>query len=346
MRVSFRRCILLPAIVVAISCGDGTGPSIHITPLTVGAPFTDNVRRGEARFYAVAVSPLATYRISLSGLSDDVDLYPFDDDGAFAVLGSCLISHVLFFSTTPEDCSTPASGDTMYIAVDASDVVAASASYTIAVQTLPVTDLTLSTPLEGAVAESAAAFYRVTVAPGTEYSLSISGLTDSATTFHIRDGEQGGPLTGVASPKALRLRAMATTMFLAVDGSSLTKPTSAFVVLAMPAPVLSVPIVPTSGAIPARTPTVGWVETRQTSRYRTEGLPAGTHTITVLGVTGSVDFEVDFDVFGDSTYSMELDCTLQSLTAKECTVSGSSVFFAVRAGPVNQTGAGYILLVW
>ncbi len=346
MRASLRRSLLLPAALIAISCGDGTGPSLQITPLTVGAPFTDTIRRGATKFYAVAVSPGAMYRIDLTGLSDDVDLYPFDDDATFAVLAPCLIGHVLFFGPVAEDCSAPASGDTMYLAVDASDVAAASTGYTIAVQTLPVTDLTLSLPLEDTVPQGAAAFYRVTVVPGTEYSLSLSGLTDSATTLSVLDGEQGGPLLGVASPKAMRLRAMSTTMFLAADGSALPKATSVFVALAMPAPVLSLPVVPTEGAIPARTPTVGWVATRSTSRYRTDGLPAGTHTITVLGVTGSVDYDVDFDVFADSTYSMELDCTLQTATAKECSVSGASVFFAVRAGPVNQDGAGYILLVW
>jgi hypothetical protein len=343
MRGLVSSAMALVAVSVAISCGDaGTGPGDQITTLAIGAPRTDIVARGGTKSYAVPVTAGAMYQISLTGMTDDVDLYPFGDDGTFTIPENCLIDHTLFFGTDPEDCTVVATGPTMYVGVDASDVTASSATYTIAVRSVPLTSLTLSQPLEGSIASDGTSFYSVGVTPGANYSFSISGLTDSATIFHVSDGEQGGTLLENVSPKDLRLIAVGSTTYLVVDGSELTHPTAAFRILAAPAPVISGPIVPTSGAVPARTPTVGWVETRSTSRYRTDGLPAGTHTISILGATG----DVVFHLYGDDTYSLELDCTLRNFGARECAVTGTSVFFSVASGPVNRDGAGYIILVW
>jgi hypothetical protein len=275
-------------------------------------------------------------------LTDDVDLYFFDNDATLFNPADCLIDDTLNFDTNPEECLIVATGATLYIGVDASDVLASTATYTIAVQSLTPTSLTLSVPLEGSVASGGMNIYTVAVSPGTAYSVSISGLTDSATIFHVGEGNQGTAFFDFVSPKEARWLAVGSRIHLVVDGSELTHPTAAFRILAAPAPVISGPIVPTSGSVPGRTPTVGWVETRGTSRYRVDGLPAGTHTISILGATG----DVDFHVYGDATYSSELDCTLRNFEARECAVTGTSVFFAVSAGGVNRDGAGYIILVW
>jgi hypothetical protein len=56
--------------------------------------------------------------------------------------------------------------------------------------------------------------------------------------------------------------------------------------------------------------------------------------------------DVALRVYPDATYVFEMECTLNNFDAMECPVSGPSVFFSVLAGPVNTTGAGFIILVW
>lgn len=332
----------LAVLAVAMACGDGSGPDISVNPLTVGAPVADSIPRGGTRFYSAPVTPGALYRISVTDLTDDVDLYAFDDDGAFTAPVACFVDHSLLFDTLPEDCTAVASAATLYFAIDASDAAALTTRYTIGVELVPLTDLTLATPIEDTVGDGEARFYRAALTLGTPYSASITALTDSAMLFHVKQGDQGGTLSGTLSPKALRLNAFGPSIYLGVDGSVLDKPLGAYVVMVMQAPVLTLPIVPTEGAIPFRTPTVGWVETRSTSRYHIEDLPAAPYTVSILGPTG----DIDLAVYSDATYSSQLDCTLQNAAAQECTVSGTALYFAVSAGPVNRDGAGYIILVW
>jgi hypothetical protein len=302
------------------------------------------VVRGQANFYAAPVTAGALYQMTLTELSDDVDLFPFDDDQTFSAPAGCMIGHFLLFGTDAEDCTAAASSDRMYFAVGGSDVAADAATYTIAIRQLQTTSLPLSAPVEASISPNATSLYSVAVTPGTPYSLSITGLTDSSTILHVTEKGQGGSLTGNRSPKQLRLGAVGSTIYLAMDGSALTKPTSSFRILATPAPVLPATIVPTSGRIAPRTPMVGWVETRGTSRYWTDGLADGIHTISVVGETGDVHLQV----YGDDTYSREFDCTLLSFdrSARECTFTGTRIYFAVSAGPLNRDGAGYIMLVW
>ena len=328
-----RRLIPLSALIAATSCGDGTGPRDGVTVLTIGIPVTETVSRGGEKRYSVAVTPGAAYQVSLTGLTDNVDL---------SIPSPCLAHRIQLVGTESEACTAVATGSTMHIGVDARPATGSSVMYTIAVQAVPVTPLTLSSPLEQSVAQGESKVYTVALTPGPGYSASITGLTDSAIAFGIFESGQVGSGRGGFSPQEFKLGAQGSRMYLVVDGWSLNQSSAAFRILAAPLPGIPGPNTRMSGAIPARTVVLGWVESRQTNRYRVDNLGPGIHTVSVVGATRDVDFRVHYD----ATYTMQLDCTLNNFDAMECPVTGPSVFFSVLAGPLNLEGAGFIMLVW
>ena len=328
-----RRLILLSTVIAATSCGDGTGPRDELTVLTLGTPVTETVSRGGEKRYAVAVTPGAAYQVSLTGLTDNVDL---------SIPIPCLAQRVQLAGAEAEACTAIATGPTMHIGVDARVATGSSVTYTIAATAVPVTPLTLSSPLEQSVAQGESKVYTVSLTPGTGYSASITGLTDSAVAFGIFESGQSGSGRGGFSPQEFKLGAQGSRMYLVVDGWSLQQSSAAFRILAAPLPGVPGPNTRMSGAIPARTVVLGWVDSRQTNRYRVDGLEPGVHTVSVVGATRDVALRVHYD----ATYTMQLDCTLNNFDAMECPVTGPSVFFSVLAGPVNLEGAGFIMLVW
>jgi len=335
-----RLLIPLTAVIAATSCGDGTGPRLDVTGLTLGTPVIETVSQGVEKRYAVSVTPGAAYQISLTGLTDNVDLYPFDTDRTFSTPSLCLAYRIQLLGTESEHCTTIATGPTMFIGVDASLATGASVTYTIAVQAVPVIPLTLSSPFEQSVAKGESRVYTVAVTPGTFYSASISGLTDSAAAFGMYESGQISSGRGGYSPQEAQVGPLGSTMYLVVDGWSLNRSAVEYRILAAPVPPITGPV--TTGAIPARTAVVGWVQSRQTNRYRVDGLGPGIHTVSVVAASADVELRV----YPDVTYVMQLDCTLLNYDAMECPVAGPSVFFSVLAGPLNTTGAGFIMLVW
>lgn len=333
------------AVVSALSCSNEkiTQPPLTLTQLTVGVPLTDRVSRGGARIYAAGVSPGVVYRVSVTGLTDDVDLYLFGGDSTFSSLAPCLIDRTIFFNTTPEDCTLIAGYSNMFIAIDGRYVTASTATYTIEVQ--PVTSskrLALSTPIADSVAGGGDTLYSVAVTSGTSYTVSITGLTDSTASLNVADGVQVRSSFQNTSPKDFTVTPSDTVEYIAVDGFNVAGATGHFVIMATPAPVVVGPIVGTSGSVPAATPTIGWVQTQATSQYHTDGLAAGSHTVSIVGLTAAADFHV----YTDGTYSLESTCTQSTSGVRECIVAGPSAYFAVSAGSLNTVGAGYIMLVW
>jgi hypothetical protein len=94
--------------------------------------------------------------------------------------------------------------------------------------------------------------------------------------------------------------------------------------------------------IPPDVPTIGQVATRGESRYRATGLTLGSHTVTISDLTGAANLHV----YGDNTYTMELDCTLRSPGALTCTVPNTTtLYFSVTSGAINRDGAWYVIIV-
>jgi hypothetical protein len=93
--------------------------------------------------------------------------------------------------------------------------------------------------------------------------------------------------------------------------------------------------------IPLNTLTPGQVGTRGTSYYAATGLAAADHAVSLLVPSG----DARLHVYGDNTYSLELDCTLRDQLST-CTVNNSdAVYFSVESGPLNRDGAHYLLMV-
>jgi hypothetical protein len=145
-----------------------------------------------------------------------------------------------------------------------------------------------------------------------------------------------------ASPKDFTVIPLDTVQYFAVDGFNVAGAMGHYVIMATPAPVVVTPIVGTSGSVPAATPTIGWVQTQAPSQYHTDGLSAGSHTVSIVGLTAAANLHV----YTDGTYTVEATCTSGNPSARECIVSGPSAYFAVSAGSGNTVGAGYIMLVW
>jgi len=336
--------IVLAAVALSCNSIDVTRPRVTLKQLTVGVPAMDTVARASARVYSLGVSPGVLYRVSITGLTDDVDLYVFGSDSSFSSTVTCLIDRTILFNTTPEDCTLVAASGVLYLGVDGTYVTASSATYTIEVQSATsATRRTLSVPVADAVAAGAANLYSVAVSLGTSYTVSITGLSDSAASLNVAAG--GGVVHTSfphASPKDFTVQAPDSVLYFAVDGFNVGAPSGSFVIMATPAPVVVTPIVGTSGSVPAATPTIGWVQTASTSQYHTDGLAAGNHTASIVGLTATAVLHV----YTDATYGTEAPCTSENPGSRECIVSGPSAYYTVAAGPTNTVGAGYIMLVW
>ena len=166
--------VLLGAAVVSCNGIDVTRPRITLTDLTVAVPLTDTVARGGAKLYAVGVSPGTLYRVGITGLTDDVDLYVFGPDSTFSTIVPCVINRTILFSTAPEDCTLIAGHTHMFIGIDGTYISASSASATYTIEIQPVTAskrLTLSTPIPDSVAGGGDTLYSVAVSPGTSYTI-------------------------------------------------------------------------------------------------------------------------------------------------------------------------------
>ena len=74
----------------------------------------------------------------------------------------------------------------------------------------------------------------------------------------------------------------------------------------------------------------------------TDLVPGSTHTVRISLVHGDARLRV----FADTDFILELDCTLQAISPLECTLTtGSAIAFSVAAGPLERTGASYVIEV-
>jgi len=208
--------------------------------------------------------------------------------------------------------------------------------------TVTPTSLTVGSPLPGRVERTDENSYEVPVAPGTAYTVSITRLTDNAT-LRVLGGASGCTTVDVSTfATECTLVSAGPLLTVRVEGKEVVGPAADYVVMAVPAVVVTLPITNTFGNIPLGVPTVGFVETRSESRYFTTGLTPGTHAVSIVGLTGAANLHI----YADETYSLELDCTLRE-QKNSCTLTtGPAVYFSVSSGPINRDGAGYIILVW
>jgi hypothetical protein len=99
--------------------------------LALSSPLSDTVGRREARIYAVPVPAPDDYTISITGLSDDADLYVFGTDAFLTAPATCLIDNTLLGGTTPENCTLQSGSGVLYFVVDGLFSSTAAVSYTV-----------------------------------------------------------------------------------------------------------------------------------------------------------------------------------------------------------------------
>jgi hypothetical protein len=208
--------------------------------------------------------------------------------------------------------------------------------------------LTVGLPLPGRVERNEETSYEAAVIPGTRYTVSITGLTDHATLGVLGGINECTALSATSSPKECTVTAAGSLLTIRADGHEVIGTAADYVVMVVPAPVVTFPITETSGSIPPRVPIAGLVGTRGASRYFATGLTPGTHIVSMTGLTD----DADLHVFSDETYSFELDCTLRrpgdvTNMPEDCTLTTTStLYFSVSSGELARDGAGYIILVW
>lgn len=173
--------------------------------------------------------------------------------------------------------------------------------------TVAPTSLTIGSPLPSHVEQNTASSYSLDVVPGTAYTISITGLTDTANIRVLGGVNECSTSSPDASPKDCTVTAASSVLKIIVDGHQVITSAADYVITGVLAPVVTPPITRTGGSIPRGIPTIGMVGTRQTNRYVTTDLTPGMHTVSIAGLTG----DADLHVFSDETYSFELDCTLR-----------------------------------
>jgi hypothetical protein len=218
-RIAVSITILLLSVILLLiipSCGGGGGgaPAPFIQFLPVGTSVTDFVVFQGFNYYAATVIPGELYKISITGLDDDADLFVFGTDSTFTFLATCSIDNTVFFDTFPEDCVIRASGSTLYFGVDGTFLLTSAGLYTIRVELLTITDRVLSMPFTDIIARTDAGVYSVPVGAGT-YTISITGLTNDADLYVF--GNDGSFTFQVTCPNTLKTGTMSEDCTLTSD---------------------------------------------------------------------------------------------------------------------------------
>jgi hypothetical protein len=238
-------------IIPACGHNNNTGTTVVeqapvITALPVGSPVADSVAYPEINYYAAAVVPGAFYKISITGMNDDADLLVFGADGTFTFLSQCSIDNTAFIDAGPEDCVIRAPGSTLYFGVDGLYLAGSVGSFTIAVDPVATTNLTLSAQKSDVLARWDARIYAVPVPlplPVLDnYTISITGLSNDADLYVFgNDIFLNAPVlcpnTQLAGAMAedCTLQSGAGVLYFVVDGLYSTTATVNYTALAAPA---------------------------------------------------------------------------------------------------------------
>ena len=186
--------------------------------------------------------------------------------------------------------------------------------------------------------------------------MSLVGLSDAANvtvfSYDASEFQVCDTRSDDSQPKECAFAASGDTVYVRVDGQSILGTSAAYTALLIVRP--SVTSVVSEGtrdapvAIADAIPRLGQVSTRGTSFYVATGLAADEpHVVAITALTGAADLHV----YPDSTYALELECTLNNVSsvigiAQDCTVSGrDTLYFSVTSGALNREGAAYEVLV-
>ena len=158
------------------------------TNLNTSIPLPDTTTPTGAAVYSMPTTTGTVYTVSITGLSDDADLYVF---GA-----TCATDNTIRFGTSPEDCTLTSPGGTLLFIVDGLFSTAPTVKYTALaapapVGLSPINEDSIATPVDvfadipriGQVASAptGTSYYAAGgLTAGTRYTVSITGLTGDA----------------------------------------------------------------------------------------------------------------------------------------------------------------------
>jgi hypothetical protein len=334
----------------------------YVFPLQVGVPVRDIVALGGFNAYAVSVHAGATYKISMTAPTDDVDLLYFGTDGTYTALASCAIDNTALIGITAEDCVVTAPRDVLYIGADGTYLLwYGSATYTIDVEELTATDLGASIPIHDRKNVKKAGLYSVPATSGNRYTAAITGLSDDASLYVFADGNLmnqtactiDNTLYIGTTPEDCTLIAGSDTLSFIVDPIFSAAPNVDFTAFAASAPAIAVPADEGSSSVPVSlsmdSPTIGQVGYNGTSFYSAPVTTIGSlYTVSITGLTNNANLTV---YNSDSTFTTPATCSpdntfFDGTTAEDCTVTaaGSTLYFTVTAD-TGSGGVAYFSLV-
>lgn len=322
----------------------------------------DTIARNGFNAYAASVVPGVLYKISITAVTDDVDLLFFGTESSFTNAVFCAVDNTSVIGTSTEGCIIEAPGDTVYFGADGAFLSAASATYTISLEQLAITDLNQSVPVLDAVAPTGAAVYALPVTSGRFYTLGITGLNNDADMYVFAPNDafiapsicafDNTQFTG-ATPEDCTLAPTSGTLYFIVDGIFSTAPSVFFAAFGALAPSFATPF--DEGSAEAPVPLLldtlrdGQVGFQGTSYYAASGLlPGGRYTVGINGLTNNANLTV---YNNDGTFTNPASCLIdntffEGTTPEACTLiaAGSVLYFKVSAS-TTAGGAAFITLV-
>jgi len=157
--------------------GFGANYTLSVIPVAVLAYNTDTpgtVAANGKNFYQVTLPTVGNYLITLTGLTNNVDLVAYSNKAFFALTGICSVN----VGTVADTCSVAAAVPNTVVYIQVADGSAAGASYSI--KAVPLNTLAFNTATSGSVTANGFSYYQVTLPSAGINQITLSGLTADA----------------------------------------------------------------------------------------------------------------------------------------------------------------------
>ncbi len=310
----------------------------EVTVMSISPPFQGEVDTSMA-YFVVQVVPDGIYEVSLTNLTDDVDLYVYDDSTLATPVASSEGAE-----TDDEYLLIRAAGEKLYIGVDGS-YSAAGGSFTLDAVS-PTLQTVAALPLSARIG-AARDYYAIEVVPGEVYEVSLSDLTDDVDLLvYVGFAEDVVPKLSAhegTEDETIVFSASDAVVYVVLDGS-LTDSGSNFTLNVSrtqgPADEGSIrsPVRVTVGE-----PHRGQVGTGR-SYYAVDVQPDTAYEVSLTQLTDDADL---YSYAGDSSYyTVETYSELEAIMEEYLSTSSSDeVLYVAVEGSYTDYGARFVLTV-
>ena len=298
----------------------------------VDFPHSGTVDNVESTYNITGVAASFDYTVSMTGLSDNADLYVYDDAAMTTLLCSSING-----GTTNESCTATSTYTSLYVVVDGGAApLGATFTLDIVLVTLPAENLTLTLgtgdlPHSGTSDNVESTYTIASAVAAREYSVSLTGLNDNADLYVYDDAAKTTLLCssingGTTNESCLATSAYAS-FYVLVDG--LNTVAGASYTLDVSTTALYTRAYGTAD-LPDSAIKVGTGE----NTYTITGVTASTaYTVSLSGANNDVDLYVY-----DPTRTTLLCSSTAGTTAESCDATAtSSILYVVVDGFQNNT---------